>query len=694
MNEPYEEVLSKLDGVVRLGDGKAKALCPCHDDHNPSLHVSIGDNGKPLIKCMACDAGFVEVIHAIGLTKDRVHRTHEKPKASKPKSRTHYPSAKMAIAALDNQGIGTRVGEWTYRDADGNAVAMVVRYNKENGNKEYRPITQDDSGWYIGAPDGLRLPYRLDEISSAETIYVHEGEKATDAGWSIGLPSTTSMNGAQSPGKTGWSFVKGKHIVIFADNDDAGRQYAAAVSKLCYAAGALSVKIINLPNIPEHGDIVEWIESHSDACEPDTMRAEIDAMVAAVQPEENKDDDACEFMTAEDLLDQYPDLERPVFDGLLRVGETMNLIATSKARKSWLVLAMGLSVVMGRPWLGQFLTRQGRVMIIDNELSRKTIAYRLRIVMQAMQITKADLAGRLCIKSLRGQLKDLRQLADEVSKIKPGYFDLVVLDAFYRLLPAGVDENSNSDITQLYNVIDNTMDKIGAACIVVHHSSKGNQSGKSVVDTGSGAGAMARAADTHVAMRQHEYDDVMVVESVARSWPPMKPFCIRLNHPLWEIDPLLDPGDLRQEKPRRKTEQPTGPSKDQLKAQKDLDAKIRVLEVYENRPAGETESKVSEAAGMNSRVFGPINEELKRSKFVTSCMVPKRGTEYPGNVITEAGIEHVRQLRQLRQNSSQSDMSGVSPTSALSLESTVCRSQTYPVDKQGNLSDFYGGKSV
>jgi hypothetical protein len=47
-------------------------------------------------------------------------------------------------------------------------------------------------------------------------------------------------------------------------------------------------------------------------------------------------------------------------------------------------------------------------------------------------------------------------------------------------------------------------------------------------------------------MRPHEQDDVFVVESVARSWPPMDAFCIKWVFPLWTRAHDLDPAELRE----------------------------------------------------------------------------------------------------------------------------------------------------
>ena len=65
--------------------------------------------------------------------------------------------------------------------------------------------------------------------------------------------------------------------------------------------------------------------------------------------------------------------------------------------------------------------------------------------------------------------------------------------AFYRFLPAGTDENANADMASLYNHIDRYAADLGCAFVLIHHSSKGNQSGKSVTDVGAGAGSHADA---------------------------------------------------------------------------------------------------------------------------------------------------------------------------------------------------------
>lgn len=59
-------LLSRLDGV-RPCCGGYVALCPAHDDRNPSLSIAQGDDGRILLHCHAgCD--FNKVLMALGLS--------------------------------------------------------------------------------------------------------------------------------------------------------------------------------------------------------------------------------------------------------------------------------------------------------------------------------------------------------------------------------------------------------------------------------------------------------------------------------------------------------------------------------------------------------------------------------------------------------------------------------------------------
>ena len=145
------------------------------------------------------------------------------------------------------------------------------------------------------------------------------------------------------------------------------------------------------------------------------------------------------IVTLGELVPKYPRLRPPLIEGLLRQGETMNIIAPPKAGKSWLTYGLALSIASGRHWLDTFPTTPGNVLIVDNELHPETIAKRLPDVAAAMQIHFGEIKDRISILSLRGRLQDIRGLGIRFRAIEPDKYKLIVIDAFYRALPVGTD---------------------------------------------------------------------------------------------------------------------------------------------------------------------------------------------------------------------------------------------------------------
>jgi hypothetical protein len=62
---PVRKVVESLDDV-KVTESGWSALCPVHDDHNPSLSVAEGSDGQVLLFCHAgCDV--LDVAQALGM---------------------------------------------------------------------------------------------------------------------------------------------------------------------------------------------------------------------------------------------------------------------------------------------------------------------------------------------------------------------------------------------------------------------------------------------------------------------------------------------------------------------------------------------------------------------------------------------------------------------------------------------------
>ena len=169
---------------------------------------------------------------------------------------------------------------------------------------------------------------------------------------------------------------------------------------------------------------------------------------------------------------------------------------------------------------------------------------RIPDVADAMEILLTQYRDAYDVLPLRGRLVDYFGLERMVDRIKSCHYLAIIVDAHYRMLPPGISESDNAAMAQVFNCIDRYAEFTGAAWFLIHHTSKGNQSGKDVTDVGSGAGSQSRAADSHLVLRPHEEPDHAVLEAAVRSWPPVKPETLQWCFPVWRPSDL-DPARLR-----------------------------------------------------------------------------------------------------------------------------------------------------
>jgi RecA-family ATPase len=250
-----------------------------------------------------------------------------------------------------------------------------------------------------------------------------------------------------------------------------------------------------------------------------------------------------------------PEMREVIIEGLLRRGEVGNFIASTKTGKSWFALLLMLCVSTGRDWLGRRVAR-GNVLLIDNELHTSTIENRLFEVARAMQIDPEEPRDQFEYLSCRGNWVSIQDLIRDIpKKYAPGSLNLIVIDAKYRLFGDGLQENSNDDQTKFGNLIDQFAGLMNCPIVMVHHSTKGDQAGKSVTDIGSGGGSQARSVDLHLVLRPHEEPGFAVMDAECRSFPKAEPITLRWDWPLWSAEVDLEPvlhmekskGDSRQE---------------------------------------------------------------------------------------------------------------------------------------------------
>jgi putative DNA primase/helicase len=122
-----------------------------------------------------------------------------------------------------------------------------------------------ETGWQYKKPEHFSaVPYFIEPNPFAaptdQPIYWPEGEKDVDTLARLGLAAFTFGGTGDGLPSGCEDYVRDRHVVILADNDEPGRKHAESKAALALAA-ASSVKVIHFPELPEKGDVTDWLEA-------------------------------------------------------------------------------------------------------------------------------------------------------------------------------------------------------------------------------------------------------------------------------------------------------------------------------------------------------------------------------------------------------------------------------------------------
>ncbi|MHB8253796.1 MAG: toprim domain-containing protein [Acidiferrobacter sp.] len=129
-------ILSRVDGVIDLGHGKYKALCPVHDDHSPSLFVT-DEGDRVLLHCQACHAKYKEIMGALGLPQAvgfaNYHDCTNRIGGLRRAIDGDYQRPKTKLSSVKANEISKRIGEARTIWSKARPLTEITSYLKSRG---------------------------------------------------------------------------------------------------------------------------------------------------------------------------------------------------------------------------------------------------------------------------------------------------------------------------------------------------------------------------------------------------------------------------------------------------------------------------------------------------------------------------------------------------------------------------------
>ena len=445
--------LSDVEAAVQLrgatpirGGAELRFLCPSHSDENPSARYSLE---QKVWRCDACGAGggVLDLSDKLGI---------ERPRSESVASASH------ALGRVDASRI---VAAYDYTDEEGVLLFQAVR----DEPKRFAQRAPDGSGGWTNNLNGVRrvlynLPIVLSTAKVGWRVYIVEGEKDADAINELGLVATTSPMGSNAWRDEYAETLRGAHVVVLRDNDEAGQKYQARVARSCYGKAA-SVRTLDLPNLPPKGDVSDWLAAGG-------TKAELDRLADAAPEYAPTPDRNSLSVAALDFMTSNIPPANWLVESIWQEHALGFISGAPKAYKSFLALDLAFAVATGGDFLGRYSTGGvGRsVMYVQMESSKSAFRDRVRSVASRFAAAPSNLRLITNEPVLLEDPSWVERIENELDAHRPA---LLILDPLASLTSG--DENSSQEMGALIRLFRAWRDRFGCAVCVVHHTGKGGE---------------------------------------------------------------------------------------------------------------------------------------------------------------------------------------------------------------------------
>lgn len=357
---------------------------------------------------------------------------------------------------------------WDYRDENNQVIAKIYRYNDTAGKKRYSCFDVKNSSNTAPNPRPL---YNIPGIIKSDKIVFVEGEKCAESLINKGITATTTMFGANAPiDKTDWTPLKGKHIIIWPDNDEAGNKYAKNAEKKLLDLGVASLSILKISqDKPKGWDAADCIQEGIDVEKFLTTTIRIPCRKNVTF-----------FLANQYLNEKSPGPEDIVAPRILTPGGLLVFGGAPKVGKSDFLISWLAHMAAGKPFLEMAPTRPLRILYLQTEIGYFYMCERmkqLKLDPEILELVSCNLAITPQTKLILNEdgIKDIVTEAEKT--FAPNTVDIIAIDPLRNIFDAdeyGSENDNNAMLFFLQERIEKLRSLINpdAGIILIHHTKK------------------------------------------------------------------------------------------------------------------------------------------------------------------------------------------------------------------------------
>ncbi len=456
LHEFLEILQSKTGKDAKRTASGYMACCPAHEDENPSLSLSDGQNGKILLHCFG-GCPIETICDSLGLQITDLFDSSLAPPSASERKRIVY----------------------SYKDEHNQEIYRKIRIEPgfEGRAKTFYSERTDENGQIIKNLKGCRkVLYRLPEVmkglSENKIIFLVEGEKDADKLFELGLVATTALESLK------WSdeftdILEGADAVILYDMDKTGLERRDLLCKNLHKK-VNRLRVADLPGLEykeSHGsDVSDWLAMGH-------ISAELLEIVSKTPdyslPNEKG---VIRSVSLGDFLDmKIPKREMLLSPFLPSQGLAM-LYAKRGVGKTHVALGIAYAVARGGSFLKWTAPKARPVLFIDGEMPAIAMQERLHriAVTDNSDPNTLDFLKLITPDLQDGPMPDLssRRGRDSIEKFVENS-DLIVIDNISSLFRSGSENEAESwQPAQEWGL---EMRRHGKSILFVHHAGKSGQ---------------------------------------------------------------------------------------------------------------------------------------------------------------------------------------------------------------------------
>lgn len=480
MSKVEKFLADNFDKIKKSGDNFI-VNCPFHNDKSPSMSVH-AQNGYYL--CFSCGekGNFTELASRIGNGSVSINNGTFIPKDSKKSVLGAFSQQKnlkndqkfQEQVSLIHTYISDTEESWE-------SLEKPKHWNKEQAlknvcwdwhTKNWVFYDRDENGdidfikWHKGKQYGntkSRWFPRENVHKNSKLLVITEGEKDCLSINSLrNGGSITSTTGAKSHPDVE-SLKHFEKVLILYDNDQPGKDGAEQL--------AYELAIQKIPNIY----IAEWGDYPEGFDVSDATEEEIKEVVANCRKYDLRKE--LDIFTVSDFLSEDDEEQEIMVDKVMTRGGVTTIAGSDGVGKSFLALQFAIACATGGEFLGFYVKRPYKVLLVQFELSNQELRNRLRTMYNSKNVSIKN-PGQLDIKGIGENSVFVDNWTMIDGSLVSNDYDILIVDNLYTSTEK--DVQNNQELSKLLSKIAKIKNKYNIGIMLINHHTKMTQETKNL----------------------------------------------------------------------------------------------------------------------------------------------------------------------------------------------------------------------